>query len=271
MAAPVVPVPRFEHQEGQKMIGRKKLLGTGASAAMLLAIAVPPATAAAAPAGHGGGLITNMATIQALRAEIRSGTITRTRGTTGCAAAHLRCDLLVLTQSKTSTTPLSTSAPAGYGATTLEQAYGVTGTPSTTDTIAIIDAGPDPKLESNLATYRAQYGLPACGTGCFTQENYLAGAPYKTPTSYPNTYYAWDVAQETSLDVDMASAACPQCKITEIQVPLDDALTGTTAHINTATGQFAQAVELAKKQGAAVTSISYGFPETAKNTTGSIA
>jgi hypothetical protein len=82
---------------------------------------------------------------------------------------------------------------------------------------------------------------------------------------------AYEVSLETSLDVQMASAACPACKITEVEVPIKDALNGTTAHINAATQQFSQAVALAQKQGATAVSISYGLPGTTKNTTGSIA
>ena len=35
--------------------------------------------------------------------------------------------------------------------------------------MAIVDAQDDPNAESDLATYRSQYGLPACTTanGCF--------------------------------------------------------------------------------------------------------
>lgn len=43
---------------------------------------------------------------------------------------------------------------------------------------------PDPNLQTDLATYRAQYGLPPCLSGCFTQENYLGGPAYtKVPAS----------------------------------------------------------------------------------------
>ena len=41
------------------------------------------------------------------------------------------------------------------------------------DTVAIVDAYDDPTAESDLATYRAAYGLPACTTanGCFDKVN----------------------------------------------------------------------------------------------------
>ena len=41
------------------------------------------------------------------------------------------------------------------------------------ETVAIVDAYDDPTAEADLATYRSQYGLPACTTanGCFRKVN----------------------------------------------------------------------------------------------------
>src|SRR5437879_12776872 len=51
-------------------------------------------------------------------------------------------------------------------------------------TIAIVDAHDDPNIESNLATFSAQYGLPACTTtnGCFTKA---------TPQGLPKSNTSW--------------------------------------------------------------------------------
>lgn len=102
--------------------------------------------------------------------------------------------------------PMVTAAPNGYGPSDLQSAYAVAGL-SGTGTIAIVDAYDDPNAESDMNVYRAQYGLPSCTTanGCFRKVNQTGG------TSYPRANGGW--AQEISLDLDMASAICPTCKI----------------------------------------------------------
>jgi len=83
--------------------------------------------------------------------------------------------------------------------------------PSTTagtgQTVAIVDAYNDPNAEADLGVYRAAYGLGACTTanGCFRKVNEYGG------TSSPGSNSGW--SEEISLDVDMVSAACPNCHI----------------------------------------------------------
>ncbi|WP_326834526.1 carboxypeptidase regulatory-like domain-containing protein [Amycolatopsis rhabdoformis] len=74
-------------------------------------------------------------------------------------------------------------------------------------TVAIIDALGDSHAEADLAVYRAQYGLPACTTdnGCFRKVDQNGGV------NYPADDDGW--AQETALDLDAVSAACPACHI----------------------------------------------------------
>jgi subtilase family serine protease len=62
-------------------------------------------------------------------------------------------------------------------------------------------------VAADLAVYRSTFGLPACtaATGCFTKVNQTGGS---TP---PGADSSW--AQEISLDVEMASAVCPNCRI----------------------------------------------------------
>ncbi len=76
------------------------------------------------------------------------------------------------------------------------------------DTIAIVDAYDDPNAETDLATYRAKYGLPACTTanGCFRKVNQNG-----TTGPLPNGNSSWE--QEESLDLDAVSALCPNCRI----------------------------------------------------------
>src|SRR2546426_5990537 len=71
-------------------------------------------------------------------------------------------------------------------------------------TIAIVDAYDDPNIESDLATFSAQYGLPSCTTtnGCFTKA---------TPQGLPKANTNW--ALEESLDVEWAHAMAPGAKI----------------------------------------------------------
>jgi subtilase family serine protease len=106
--------------------------------------------------------------------------------------------------------------------------------------VAIVDAYHDPTAASDLATYRQQYGLPTCGTGCFTQlnQNGLAGP-------YPSVDAGW--AEEISLDLDMVSAACPDCKILLVEAN-SSYLTDLGAAVNTA----------AKQPGVIAISNSYG-------------
>jgi hypothetical protein len=82
-------------------------------------------------------------------------------------------------------------------------------------TIAIVDAFDDPNAAADLAVYRAANGLPACDADfpCFTKVNQRG-----EQGNYPPTDPDW--ALEESLDLDMVSAACPNCKI--ILVEADD-------------------------------------------------
>jgi subtilase family serine protease len=164
---------------------------------------------------------------------------------------------------------MSSTAPIGYGPAELAAAYHLPAAGTGTGTIAILDAGAYPSLESDLATYRAQYGLPACTTasGCLKIADYKGGAPLTPGTSDLDKEIEEGVAVETSLDVDMASAACPSCKIIELQLPDEDAiLTGSDAHPQTT--DFGTAVDTAASLGANAISMSYQFPSDLYEETG---
>ncbi len=97
------------------------------------------------------------------------------------------------------------NTPSGYGPPDLQKAYNLTSESSGNGggmTVAIVDAYDDPNAAADLSVYRAQYGLPACSGsgGCFTKVEQGNSA---------NS--GW--AEEESLDVDMVSAICPNCKI----------------------------------------------------------
>jgi hypothetical protein len=99
------------------------------------------------------------------------------------------------------------ATPSGLSPANLVSAYALPSS-STTATVAIVDAQDDPTAESDLGTYRSQWGLPACTTanGCFRKVN-QNGASSPLPASDAG----W--AGEISLDVDMVSAICPSCRI----------------------------------------------------------
>jgi subtilase family serine protease len=125
-----------------------------------------------------------------------------------CAAPQAdtaECHAWVQTEAQ----PLAT--PSGYGPGDLRSAYALTATGSASQTIAIVDAYDDPTAEADLAVYRSQYGLPACTTanGCFRKVDQNGG------THYPRKNAGW--ALEVSLDLDMASAICPDCHIVLVE------------------------------------------------------
>ena len=156
-------------------------------------------------------------------------------------AASARCHARVVTDAKGD--PAVTPAPNGYGPGDLQAAYGLpSSTAGSGQTIAIVDAYDAPTAASDLATYRSTFGLPACGTGCFTKVNQNGST-----SGLPRANGGW--AQEISLDLDMASAICPNCKILLVEA-------SSNAFSNLATAE-----DTAARLGATVISNSYGGSE----------
>ncbi len=117
-------------------------------------------------------------------------------------AGFVRCQAWLRTDIQGLVAP---NTPGGYAPSDLQTAYGLTSDSQNNgagETIAVVDAYDDPNVESDLAIYRAKFGLPACtaANGCFNKQKY---------TSQTNP--AW--AAEESVDVEMVSAICPNCKI----------------------------------------------------------
>jgi len=144
--------------------------------------------------------------------------------------------------------PVTNATPRGYGPADLQSAYNLPSTTGSTwswngKTIAIVDAYDAPTAEQDLATYRSYFKLPPCSTanGCFRKVNQTGG------TTPPAANASW--AQEISLDLDMASAICPSCKIV-----LVEASSNSLVNLYTA-------VDQAANMGATVISNSYGGPE----------
>jgi hypothetical protein len=143
------------------------------------------------------------------------------------------------------------AAPSGYGPSDLRSAYKLPAGGGSGRIVAIVDAYDDPTAESDLATYRSTFGLPPCTTanGCFKKVDQNGG------TSYPSPDSGW--SGEISLDVDMVSAVCPDCKIV-----LVEASSATTQDLGTA-------VNTAASLGASAISNSYGGPEDSSVSTAS--
>ena len=143
---------------------------------------------------------------------------------------------------------LLTNAIPGYQPSDLTEAY-AWNTPAGAgagQTIGIVVANDDPNVDSDLAVYRSTFGLPACreSTGCLRVVN---GANASSALPAPDQNWA----QEASIDLDMASAICPNCKLLLVEAPNAD-IESLTAGMQTAVAQ-----------GATVVSNSYTTPETA--------
>ena len=144
------------------------------------------------------------------------------------------------------TTTAQTALPDGYGPADLRAAYGLPSTGGEDQTIALVDAYDDPTAEADLAVYRATYGLPPCTTanGCFRKVNQRGDT---SPLPKSGAASGW--ATETALDLEMASAACPQCRI--LLVEADEPYVA----------DLAAAVDTAVALGATEVSNSYGAIE----------
>lgn len=113
---------------------------------------------------------------------------------------YMNCDVLLRSQVEPGVPGLT---PADFRA-----AYGL---PSKTkgngQIVAVIDAFDNPKVASDLAVYRKHFGL---GTGKFSKFNELGQKTnYPSPCSISNLGWCLEIA----LDVEMASASCPNCTI----------------------------------------------------------
>jgi len=139
---------------------------------------------------------------------------------------------------------LAVSGPAtGLRPQDIHSAYQLPASKSTKQTVAIVVAYDNPRVEQDLAVYRSAFGLPACtaANGCFRKVDQRGG------TRYPRGDAGWGV--ESSLDVQAVTAACSACKILLVEAD-NDRLPSIGAAVNTAV-----------KLGARVVSNSYGVKE----------
>jgi subtilase family serine protease len=190
------------------------------AAGLLLAVAAPAAASASGSTSTSGKL--------AVRAS--------------CAAApagYARCLALRVVSGAAPST--AAADPAGWHPADLQRAYNLDATKGQGQTVAIVDAYDDPNAESDMAFYRAHFGLPPCTTanGCFRKVNQRGGS------TLPIVNAGW--AEEISLDLDMVSAVCPRCNILLLE--------GDTGRAT----DLAEAVDSAVALGATEVSNSYGY------------
>lgn len=131
----------------------------------------------------------------------------------------------------------STSSPSGYSPAQINAAYGISQLTNqgAGKTIAIIDAYGSPTIQSDLATFSNQFGLPAANLQIVKQP----GLKY--------TNAGW--ALETSLDVEWAHAIAPQAKIMLVEAK------------SASLSDLLWAVDYASSHGASVVSMSWGSHE----------
>jgi subtilase family serine protease len=137
------------------------------------------------------------------------------------------------------------TTPAGFGPSDLASAYNIPATGGMGKIVAVVDAFDNPNAESDLGVYRSQFGLTPCTTesGCFQKINQDGEA-----SPLPVGDEGW--GSEISLDLDMVSSGCPDCKILLVEAN------------SQGTPDLVAAVQTAIKLGAVVVSNSYGFGET---------
>jgi subtilase family serine protease len=210
------------------------MAGTAAAAAPAAPAAVSH-TAAGSPAGKAAAAPVHLAKPAAASA-FKHACATPTK------AKVMSCDALINTSvAQTSTARMAAeqaaspaATPTGMSPANLQSAYSLASAAASAgsgQTVVIVDVYDYTTAQSDLNTYRSQYGLPACGSGCFKKVN-ENGATSPLPSSAGTS--GWDV--EEALDIDMVSAICPNCHITLVEASSANNTDLYTAE-NTAAGQ----------------------------------
>jgi hypothetical protein len=140
---------------------------------------------------------------------------------------------------------VGTIGPAG-GLTPkdLATAYDLATSGGKGQTVAIVDAYNDPKINSDLRTFDLHYGLAACSAsnGCLRVVNQTGGT-----TPPPNDTVGWSA--EESLDVEAVHSVCGKCKIILVEADSSD------------TDDLGTAENTAVRLGAKEVTNSFGEPE----------
>ncbi len=128
----------------------------------------------------------------------------------------------------------------GYHPADLQKAYNL---PSSSagygQTIGIVVAYDNPNAESDLAVYRSKFNLGACTSadGCFRKMAQSGASGLPAPDE------GW--GQEAAVDLDMASAVCPHCRLLLVEA--------ASANVS----DLVNAIQTAIAHGATVVSNSY--------------
>ena len=261
---------RTSPPNSQSTHGRWRRIGTAAIATAALALAGLGTAAQAGAATPATIKVTPKVTAKTIAAQVAKAHVSYTsqcdatpaKGFASCNALRVTGGTTAFQEeqaAKKGVTPATikpnaaSATPTGYGPSDLQDAYGLTSAAASNgsgETIAIVDAYDDPNAESDLAEYRSYYGLSDCTTdnGCFTKVSQTGST-----TSLPTADSGW--AGEISLDLDMASATCPNCNIL-----LVEAKSSSMANLGTA-------VNRAVTLGAKYVSNSYGGSESSSDTT----
>ena len=108
---------------------------------------------------------------------------------------------------------MDSNAPVrGYTPAQLRDAYKISETGNPTTIIAAVAALGYDNAEADLNVYRSTFGLPPCtrANHCFRKLNQEG-----KPRNYPPQDLDW--AQDSAIDLEMASAMCPRCRLMLIE------------------------------------------------------
>ena len=217
------------------LTGRRLLPAVMGAVAVAVAVGWSPASVAASG-------VTQAAAVASAAAAANVGTPRCGQSQAGHASCFLRMHVARDGVGRVRPAATTTAPAAGYTPSQLEAAYALPVSSGGGQVIAVVDAYDTPAAESDLAAYRSQFGMPACSTanGCFRKVD-LAGNASAVP-------YGWDI--ETALDLDMASAGCPNCGIVLVEARSDSF------------NDIYPAIQSAIDSGATEVSMSFGMPET---------
>lgn len=152
--------------------------------------------------------IASQAAADSPRLVQRSGSTYHIAACPSVVAHAARCHAHVVTDAKGNLKSSAQPPVSGFGPADLRDAYKITGNGNSGTIVAIVDAFGYNNAEADLGVYRANFGLSSCTTanGCFKKLNQSG-----QEGNYPAQDVGW--AQESALDLDMASAMCPGCKV----------------------------------------------------------
>ena len=143
--------------------------------------------------------------------------------------------------------PRASEGCVGLRPQDLHLAYELPQAPVSQQTIAIVAAGGDPRIDGDLANYDREFKLEACSgeTACPTVVN---GEGNRRPLPAVEG----EAPLETSLDVEMAHAICTACKLLLVEASAESL------------PAFEEATDTAARLGADEISISFGEAEPAQ-------